>query len=1013
VLSTAVTARQTAIVRFSYPGALKPGEVLSLDAERRYDVTLTLDGVVLPALRFAPPLGDEEWRDVVDAIRTCTARDGVKDDGKIPRSLDRRAQEVRGAGRKLYRALADLNATLRSFLTLQTPRRLVIESDRAEIHALPWEALTDESWETTAAGGLSIVRCISAFNSIPHSAPSLLRVFAVAGPDVNRDTINALKSVEARTEAGRRVGIEIVTGDDPDAKVVHVVAHGSEHDGTIDLGPKDRISPEQLGRRFKNRLMVLLWSCFSGMVHSWDSSPAMGLHRSRNSFVLGFTAPLDFSSSKEIATEFYNNVFGAQGHQDPEAAIAAIRKSRFKGEKTFAFCDWASLTVWMQQPIDLTALPLGRLRIPDGNWNDRQLTENDELLRGYLQNDAALGDVSVLRSETVSPPLPRALVESWTGPVVHLHGPNALEQSSVFTQLAIDVSKCVHRADRFRVLLDKLTSYRFALLMWTDVGSNEVLLVHTLAPLPSNVALVLISPFTLSEAWPGCAIDGTTQGPEEQPPKTGVKAFLYLAGRDRFADALRLPRENTDDVEYWSSRYVACVKERDKNEAQACIDRIASIDRIEADLLRANLLTRDQKHLEAREIFLRTADRAREQERWRELARIQQEQAFLADKMGDRGLAEQLFESAIELLERPGERDSRWTSAIGRALRDYADLLASSGREEALPLLARATAIHALEGRITQVAYCRVTLSNLLCRLRRYDEADACAQEAAIVFDRAGNPNGWVDAVSLIATIATERNRSIQALSVLEAAITQRQAKAKRLSRGLNGRILLQMADIAWTSGRLAQGLAYARLAQRLLPSYQPEWRQARRLSEVIGGLSNSPSRVAALAGRMMQADDDFPLDELDRIRVKLAQAFMQHHIEVLVSSAARGADLLALDVAGGLGIDRTIVLPFSKERFQTTSVEPSAQAGWADLYGRILDGISPERLIQLDASGDAYASANQRILAHARTLAGAQRPIAFVVWDGCRQGERDHTADFRDSATASFDVVEITVDRS
>jgi len=321
-------------------------------------------------------------------------------------------------------------------------------------------------------------------------------------------------------------------------------------------------------------------------------------------------------------------------------------------------------------------------------------------------------------------------VRGWAGPVVHLYGPEALESSPAFEQLGIDFPDWVHRADRFRLLLEKLKTYRFALLVWTNVGSNEVLLVQTLAPVPSNVGLVLVSPYALGETWPGRPVNGACTGQIEQPPECGVPAFLYLANRDRFAEALQLPCQNSDDVEYWSTRYVASVKLDKKEDAKLCIKQIARVDPIEADLLQANLLSREQRHLEARELYLRTADRAREARSWREVARIDQELAFLADQMGDRGQAEQRYEGAIKRLEKveKRDRDSRWTSALGRVLRDYADLLASAGREDAFALLERATAIHALEGRITQVAYCRVTRSRLLCQLRRYDEAERCAQ---------------------------------------------------------------------------------------------------------------------------------------------------------------------------------------------------------------------------------------------------------------------------------------------
>jgi len=67
----------------------------------------------------------------------------------------------------------------------------------------------------------------------------------------------------------------------------------------------------------------------------------------------------------------------------------------------------------------------------------------------------------------------------------------------------------------------------------------------------------------------------------------------------------------------------------------------------------------------------------------------------------DPGLAERLFLDAIRLLEGTSQlaTEPRWTSALGRALRDYADLLAGQPERlaEGARYLRRALMIHALD----------------------------------------------------------------------------------------------------------------------------------------------------------------------------------------------------------------------------------------------------------------------------------------------------------------------------
>src|SRR5262249_56253770 len=112
------------------------------------------------------------------------------------------------------------------FLGGKGGRRLVIMSLRAEIHALPWEALSDRRLESVAVDELSIVRCTEAFETQPYPSPLLVHIFSKFGPDTNDDVLRSARSVYVSNVSGRPVGVEIT--DQASAEVVNLVAHGSE-----------------------------------------------------------------------------------------------------------------------------------------------------------------------------------------------------------------------------------------------------------------------------------------------------------------------------------------------------------------------------------------------------------------------------------------------------------------------------------------------------------------------------------------------------------------------------------------------------------------------------------------------------------------------------------------------------------------------------------------------------------------------------------------------------------------
>jgi hypothetical protein len=136
-----------------------------------------------------------------------------------------------------------------------------------------------------------------------------------------------------------------------------------------------------------------------------------------------------------------------------------------------------------------------------------------------------------------------------------------------------------------------------------------------------------------------------------------------------------------------------------------------------------------------------------------------------------------------------------------------------------------------------------------------------------------------------------------------------------------------------------------------------------------------------------------------------------------LVSSAACGADLIALAEAGSLGLRRKVILPFDREYFRKTSVA-DRPGDWGGLYDQIVEQVQKagELVIVPEALDErAYSAANRRILDEAISL-GQQchEPVtAMSIWDGVSRGDDDLTAAFAvEARNRGLPVVEVRTDR-
>lgn len=179
---------------------------------------------------------------------------------------------------------------------------------------------------------------------------------------------------------------------------------------------------------------------------------------------------------------------------------------------------------------------------------------------------------------------------------------------------------------------------------------------------------------------------------------------------------------------------------------------------------------------------------------------------------------------------------------------------------------------------------------------------------------------------------------------------------------------------------------------------------------------------IVALAGRRIDAPDAdpprFPLSSVDLVRGRLHRLLSEKEAKALVCSAACGADLLALAVAGDLGIQRRVVLPFVPERFRETSVVDRL-GDWGSLFDAVCSEVSEQGdLVILGCSENdatAYSAASRAILEEAMKLqtlyksTDKQPLLTVIVWEGDARGDDDETAAFaRDARSRGFAVEEI-----
>src|ERR1700722_15009500 len=794
--------RKTAIVQLELPsGAMESS--LPLTCEREFGVILSIAGKTYPAQSFPSPINDEQWRDFIRQLRACNVNHDEK-------TGYRGATAIRALARTLYQSLAQLSPALREFLdSAGVPRRLVIQTTRPELHLLPWAALYDESGNLLAAGDLSVVQAWSDFNQLPLSTGSRLQLLKVLGSDTNQRTAAALQALQRTPEIVQRdAAVEFAAGRQVGkVDILHIEEHGNAV-----LSETGDVPATTMGETFRQAKIALLWSCYSGAADSWGVSPALCLHRNGVGMVLSFLAELHYEDAGSIAEGFYADVFGAAASRDPESALLRIRCAKVATE--FAFANWASMTVYLCSPLDLTALPLNGPRVPGAGWLPAADEAKDTIWTTVANEVSRLqsGAQDEMDASAVAyTKLPAAAFKAWRGNVIRIdESAGLLADDATLRELSLatDHAPATDAADRLVWFFTQITRFGSPLIVWSNAAKRHVEFVQTIQPSASLTFLFL-------------------HGPKSDQP-----SLIELVEENQLQRALAACPGISDGCgdESLHAAYYACVRGEQPELAKQYISRIKSLQ--ERLLLMGNFVERypaiplgDSLLASIGPIapgemprrpqdFYRLARHAQPPEgsSLRETGRAKHEIAYLMHYRGQKETAEMLYTLALADLEASTERDSRWYFALASVLRDWADLLSADPDRlpEASHLLSRATSIQAFHGLRLELAYATATAARIALAAERYTLAIDHAVDAANRFVQCDNWRGWSGALHILFDSLSETRETARMLSLANMAKEKLQfSNLPEDQRGVQQQALaFQRARAHWIAGDLAEARA-------------------------------------------------------------------------------------------------------------------------------------------------------------------------------------------------------------
>ena len=171
---------------------------------------------------------------------------------------------------------------------------------------------------------------------------------------------------------------------------------------------------------------------------------------------------------------------------------------------------------------------------------------------------------------------------------------------------------------------------------------------------------------------------------------------------------------------------------------------------------------------------------------------------------------------------------------------------------------------------------------------------------------------------------------------------------------------------------------------------------------------------VIVAAGRRVDAPNAqsprFPAAKVDAVRERILKFFDAESPVALVSSAACGADLLVLEVAGQKHVKRYVLLGAEPAVFRMDSVA-DRPGNWGEVFDQVMSSANVE-VLKLPAGQESYLQTNLDLLNRADALAKQLgSPVqALIVWNEESRGPDDVTAHFLQQAKQrGYPVTEIS----
>lgn len=167
--------------------------------------------------------------------------------------------------------------------------------------------------------------------------------------------------------------------------------------------------------------------------------------------------------------------------------------------------------------------------------------------------------------------------------------------------------------------------------------------------------------------------------------------------------------------------------------------------------------------------------------------------------------------------------------------------------------------------------------------------------------------------------------------------------------------------------------------------------------STVYGESAGRP--VIIEAGRRVDPPDAqvprFPPSNVPEVSRRIRKLLGKQNPQAVVCSAACGADLLLLQVAGEMHIKQIVLLPAEAEAFRKSSVT-DRPGNWGKFYDQVLKTARVE-ILQLPEGQEGYLETNRKLLDRGQQLAreNGVPAEALVIWNGISRGTDDVTAHF------------------